>query len=142
MKLFEINYRNIPGPGDYHPGDEYLPGSPDYDPTAGRRRSGGEYRPSREELAAEFDADRRREDERFLSKEREHRSNITDVEEKNDYVHGKQYAPVITRTGIASDKATADREVNRIRYVAWRTDDSSVEPLPDGRYKFMIKYMM
>jgi hypothetical protein len=142
MKLFEINYKNIPGPGDYHPGDEYLPGSPDYNPSAGRRRSGGGYRPSQEELNAEFDADRKREDEMLRKKERDHASKITDVEETQDHVHGKQYAPIITRTGIAADKATADKEVGRLQYVAYRTYDTGVEPLPDGRFKFMIKYMM
>lgn len=143
MKLFELNYKNIPGPGDYHPGDEYLPGSPDYDPSAGiRRRSGGGYRPSQEELNAEFAADRKREDEMLLRKEKAHASKITDVQEVQDHVHGKQYAPMITRTGIASDKATADKEIGRLRYVAWKTEDSSVEPMPDGRFKFMIKYMM
>jgi hypothetical protein len=43
-ELFEMNSRgDLPGPGDYRPGDEYNPRSPDYNPNAGMRRSSSRY---------------------------------------------------------------------------------------------------
>lgn len=140
MKLYEINYRNIPGPGDYRPGDENDPRSPDYDSRA-RKPYRGE-RPSAAEIAADHEVDQRREDQTNRSREAAHQAKISDVQETQSYPRGKQFAPVITRTGVALDRQTAQKEIGRLQYVAYETYETKIEELGDGKVKFMIKFMM
>jgi hypothetical protein len=137
--LVEMNPRDIPGPGDYHPGDEDIPGSPDYDP---RQRLGRGGRMSDEERRQNFIDDQASADAREKRDRLKHEAKITDVKYEQDHVHGKQYAPVITQTGIASDRAAAQREIARVEYVAYHKYGNDIQELPDGRFKFMIKYMM
>jgi hypothetical protein len=139
--LLEMNPRDIPGPGDYHPGDEYLPGSPDYDPSAGRRRTrSGGY--SQAERDADWDADQRAQENRRLQREQQHKAKIADVKYDEEYRHGRQYAPVTIYTGVAADEATAQREGSRIRYVAYHFYKADIKPRDDGRFDFRFEYMM
>lgn len=137
--LFEMNPRNMPGPGDYHPGDEDNPRSPDYDPRA--RVSRGS-RPSQAEIAADYELDQKAEDDRRRRQEAAHAAKVTDVAYDHEYPNGKGMASIDIMTGIAADRATAAREIAKKEYVAYHKYGSDIQELPDGRFKFMVKYMM
>lgn len=71
-----------------------------------------------------------------------HSSRLTDIEFNDEYPNGKHMAPITTKTGIAPNKADAQREINKMSSAAWHVYDSGIEQLPDGRVKFMVKYML
>lgn len=138
--LFEMNPRDIPGPGDYHPGDENLPGSPDYDPRP--RPSRGGYRMSDEDRRQQSMDDEMNLRAREARDRKKHESKITDVKVDHEYPNGKGMATIDTMTGIAADRQTAQREISRMEYVAYHKYGNDIQELPDGRFKFMVKYMM
>ena len=145
MKLYDLketNYARMPGPGDYHPGDEDIPGSPDYDPRPRNRGSSTSSYVSPEEARDNARRERDEETRKYNEKEAKRQEKISDVEYSEDFIHGKGMAPVTTMTGSAIDRDAAQREINRVRYVAWNTYEDKIEELPNGRFKYMIKYMM
>lgn len=99
MKLNEITRR---GPGDYWPGDEYNPGSPDYDETAGRRRLPTDSRDD------DYISDRDREEDRrtkgiaaAAKRQIDNTYGRLESGEKN----GQPYNIVVTFTGNSADEA-------------------------------------
>lgn len=126
------------GPGDYRPGDENNPRSPDYDPKIKRVNRG----PSAQDKEDAFQINQQYADRRASKREQEHEASLTDVKTTDDYVHGREYAPVKTTTGIAADRANAYRAIDKIKYVAHTTKSEAVEPLDDGRFKFTVVYVM
>lgn len=135
MKLTRLieDWNSVPGPGDYRPGDEQNPDSPDYTPPRTRRRSQEQTPPNSPYTAA---ADKQ------SAIDKKHDAAITDVKLTQRYDNGPQFAATSVRTGIARDQQTADGEIRRIRYAANTVKRAETSPMDDGRVSFTIEYIV